>query len=211
MIAKLRGLLDSTGDGWAILDVNGVGYMLFCGARTLASLPARGEVVEFNVETHVREDHIHLYGFTTDADREMFRILTKVQGVGAKVGLAILSALSSSQVTQAIVAADISAFKKIGGVGPKLASRLITELKDKLSSFPLTEYQIDSAVPVAAKKVDAPSTNIVEEAVSALVNLGYGRTAAFSSVTRAVQNAGEMVTLPSLIKESLRELGSADG
>lgn len=209
MIAKLRGLLDSTGDGWAVLDVNGVGYMVFCGARTLAALPAKGEVVEFAVETHVREDHIHLYGFATIAEREMFQTLTTVQGVGAKVGLGILSALSAAQVTQAIAAGDATAFKKVGGVGPKLAARLVTELKDKLPALPA--FGIQSAAIVASKRNGAAGDNVAEEAVSALVNLGYGRTDAFRAVTRVVQAAGGTVTLPALIKNSLRDLGGADG
>jgi holliday junction DNA helicase RuvA len=209
MIAKLRGLLDSTGDGWAVLDVNGVGYMVFCGARTLAALPPKGEVVEFAIETHVREDHIHLYGFATNAEREMFRTLTTVQGVGAKVGLGILSALSAAQVTQAIAAGDASAFKKVGGVGPKLAARLVTELKDKLPALPAVGNQ--SPVTIASKGNGTSSGNIAEEAVSALVNLGYARTDAYGAVTRAVQAAGKTATLPALIKNSLRELGGADG
>ncbi len=210
MIAKLRGLLDSTGDGWAVVDVSGVGYMLFCGARTLAGLPPKGEVVEFAVETHVREDHIHLYGFSSNADREMFRTLTTVQGVGAKVGLAILSALSAPQVGQAIAAGDASAFKKVGGVGPKLAARLVTELKDKLPAVSLPGHML--ATTAGEKKTNgAAGANIVEEAVSALVNLGYGRTDAFGAVTRAAQGVGGAATLPALIKSSLRDLGGADG
>ncbi len=212
MIAKLRGLLDSTGDGWAVVDVSGVGYMLFCGARTLAGLPPKGEVVEFAVETHVREDHIHLYGFSSNADREMFRTLTTVQGVGAKVGLAILSALSAPQVAQAIAAGDASAFKKVGGVGPKLAARLVTELKDKLPVFPFPGNLSSGSLAAGGTKANgAAGANIVEEAVSALVNLGYGRTDAYGSVTRASQDAGETATLPALIKASLRDLGGADG
>ena len=212
MIAKLRGILDSTGDGWVVVDVSGVGYMLFCGARTLAALPLKGEVVEFAVETHVREDHIYLYGFATNAEREMFQTLTTVQGVGAKAGLAILSALSASQVAQAIAAGDAGAFKKVGGVGPKLAARLVTELRDKLPVLPFPGRQSVRALAAGGKRGNgAVGANIVEEAVSALVNLGYGRTDAFGVVTRAAQVAGDTVTLPALIRISLRELGGADG
>lgn len=209
MIAKLRGCLDSTGDGWAVIDVNGVGYMVFCGARTLAAFPASGEVVELSIETHVREDHIHLYGFSTNAEREMFRTLTTVQGVGAKVGLGILSALSAAQVTQAIAAGDAGAFKKVGGVGPKLAARLVTELKDKLPVLPAFGDQVAAAK--ALKSNNAGRGGVADEAVSALVNLGYGRTDAFGAVARAALAAGDAVTLPALIKDSLRELGGADG
>lgn len=209
MIAKLRGLLDSTGDGWAVIDVAGVGYMVFCGAPTLAAFPAKGEVIELSIETHVREDHIHLYGFTTNAEREMFRTLTTVQGVGAKVGLGILSALSAAQVAQAIAAEDPGAFKKVGGVGPKLAARLVTELKGKLPVLPAFGNQPSSSV--AKNSRGAGRGNIAEEAVSALVNLGYGRTDAYGAVARATQSAGDAATLPALIKDSLRELGGADG
>jgi Holliday junction DNA helicase RuvA len=212
MIAKLRGRLDSTGDGWAVVDVNGVGYVLFCGARTLAALPPIGEVVELTVETHVREDHIHLFGFTTSTEREMFRTLITVQGVGAKVGLAILSALSASQVVQAIAAGDAGAFKKVSGVGPKLAVRLATELKDKLPVFPFPGSRPVGTVAAGGKKSNgAVGANIIEEAVSALVNLGYGRTDAYGAVSRAVHVTGEAATLPELIRSSLRELGGADG
>jgi Holliday junction DNA helicase RuvA len=209
MIAKLRGLLDSTGDGWAVVDVAGVGYMVFCGSRTLAAFPAKGEFVELSIETHVRENHIHLYGFATNVEREMFQTLTTVQGVGAKVGLGILSALSAAQIAQAIAAEDAGAFKKIGGVGPKLAARLVTELKGKLPILPAFGNH-PVATPVKKSK-DAGRGNIAEEAVSALVNLGYGRTDAFGAVARATQSVGDSAALTALIKSSLRELGGADG
>ena len=209
MIAKLRGRLDSTGDGWAVVDVNGVGYMVFCGSRTLSNLPAVGEVVEFSIETHVREDHIHLYGFGSNAEREMFQVLTTVQGVGAKVGLGILSVLSAQEVTQSIAAGDASAFKKVAGVGPKLAARLVTELKDKLPAF--QTFGASSSPVTSVKAGKGSQGSVADEAVSALVNLGYGRTDAFGAVSRAAQVAGEKVSLPVLIKSSLQELGGADG
>ncbi len=207
MIAKLRGILDSTGEDFAVVDVGGVGYLVFCGSRTLAALPAVGDPVELAVETHVREDHIHLYGFTTASDREMFRTLTTVQGVGAKVGLAILSALSAEQIAQAIAAGDQTAFKRASGVGPKLAQRLVVELKDKLGAFPLMAPAAVAAIGKGAPR----GNNIVDDAVSALVNLGYGRLEAFGAVNRAAAAAGGAAPLNALIKTSLRELGSADG
>ncbi len=207
MIAKLRGRLDSTGEDWAVVDVGGVGYLLFCAARTLAALPGPGEMVELAVETHVREDHIHLYGFTSNADREVFRTLTTVQGVGAKVALAILSALSGEQVAQAIAAGDQSAFRRASGVGPKLAQRLIVELKDKLGGFALSS----AAAALPARKAPGAGGNLLEDAVSALVNLGYGRMEAFGAVNRAAQAAGGTAPLNALIKGSLKELGAADG
>ena len=208
MISKLRGRLDSVGEDWAVVDVGGVGYMLFCASRTLAALPPLGEAVEFAVETHVREDHIHLYGFSTTSDREMFRTLTTVQGVGAKVGLAILSALSAEQVAQAIAAGDQSAFKRASGVGPKLAARLVVELKDKLGAF---AFKTPTITPISAKAGKAPGGNVMEDAVSALVNLGYPRMEAFGAVSRAAQAAGGSAPLGALIKTSLRELGGVDG
>jgi len=207
MIAKLRGRLDSTGEDWAVVDVSGVGYLLFCAARTLSALPGLGEMVELAVETHVREDHIHLYGFSSNADREVFRTLTTVQGVGAKVALAILSALSGEQVAQAIAAGDQSAFRRASGVGPKLAQRLIVELKDKLGGFALSS----AAAALPARKAAGAGDNVLEDAVSALVNLGYGRMEAFGAVNRAAQAAGGTAPLNALIKGSLKELGAADG
>jgi Holliday junction DNA helicase RuvA len=207
MIAKLRGRLDSTGEDWAVVDVSGVGYLLFCAARTLSALPGLGEMVELAVETHVREDHIHLYGFSSNADREVFRTLTTVQGVGAKVALAILSALSGEQVAQAIAAGDQSAFRRASGVGPKLAQRLIVELKDKLGGFALSSL----AAALPARKAAGAGGNVLEDAVSALVNLGYGRMEAFGAVNRAAQAAGGTAPLNALIKGSLKELGAADG
>lgn len=209
MIAKLRGRLDSTGEDWAVIDVAGVGYLVFCGSRTLAHLPGVGEAVEFFIETHVREDHIHLYGFSSGSDREMFRTLTTVQGVGAKVGLSILSALSAEQIAQAIAAGDQTAFKKVSGVGPKLAQRLVAELKDKMSAFAFGS-PIAEKMP-AARNGKAAGGNLLEDAVSALVNLGYGRMEAFGAVNRAAQAAGGAAPLGALIKTSLRELGGADG
>ena len=206
MIAKLRGRLDSVGEDWAVIDVGGVGYLVFCGSRTLASMPGIGEAVELSIETHVREDHIHLYGFSTNTDRETFRTLMTVQGVGAKVGLSILSALSGEQISQAIAAGDQTAFKRVSGVGPKLAQRLVLELKDKLMPFAMTAAALTSPAPGNRAK----GGNIVEDAVSALVNLGYGRMEAFGAVSRAAL-ADNAAPLNALIKTSLRELGNLDG
>ncbi len=212
MIAKLRGRLDSTGEAqgenWAVVDAGGVGYLLFCAAKTLAALPPIGEIVELAVETHVREDHIHLYGFTSTADRQVFRTLTTVQGVGAKVGLAILSALSGTEVAQAIAAGDRTAFTRASGVGPKLAARLVTELKDKLGAL---AFSAPGPIPSTQQGSKAAGGRVREDAVSALVNLGYGRMEAFGAVARVVQTAGEAATLKDVIKTSLRELGAPIG
>ena len=200
MIAKLRGRVDSIGDGEAVIDVNGVGYLVFAPARTVADLTV-GESAEIFIETHVREDHIHLYGFATPADRETFRTLMTVQGVGAKVGLAILSVLSGDEAARAIAAQDSSAFRRVSGVGPKLAQRIVLELKDKLVAL--------TAAPLTANGAAPAGGRVVDDAVSALVNLGYGRTEAFSVVSRCVAQLGANTPVGNVIREALRELGEA--
>lgn len=207
MIAKLRGRLDSIGSDFAVVDVGGVGYLVFCGTRTIAGLPGIGEAVELAIETHVREDHIHLFGFATAREREMFTTLMTVQGVGAKVALAILSVLSSDQIVQAIGAGDQVAFKRANGVGGKLAARIVIELKDKVATFAMA----GAALTKAASPAKGAKSSAVDDAVSALVNLGYGRMEAFGAATRALQAGGEGASFQSLIKASLRELGGADG
>lgn len=208
MIAKLRGRLDSIGADFAVVDVGGVGYLVFCGTRTIAGLPGVGEAVELSIETHVREDHIHLYGFATAREREMFTTLMTVQGVGAKVALAILSALSSEQIVQAIGAGDQAAFKRANGVGGKLAQRIVAELKDKVAAFAVAGAMLPKA---AAPAKGAAKSTAVEDAVSALVNLGYGRMEAFGAASRAAQAAGEGANFQALIKASLRALGGDGG
>jgi len=209
LIAKLKGLLDSSGEDWAILDIGGVGYLAFCSSRTLTALPAPGEVVDLAIETHVREDHIHLYGFATRSERDSFRLLTTVQGVGARVCLAILSALSPEDVKQAVAAGDTEMFLRATGVGPKLAGRIVSELKDKVASLG------DMArLAVHAGVSGQNDNNAIEElstdAVSVLCNLGYSRIEAFGAVTRAMQTAASGVTLDNLIRSSLKELGASD-
>jgi Holliday junction DNA helicase RuvA len=203
MIAKLRGRVDSIGDGEVVVDVGGVGYLVFAPSRTLAALPGVGAVAELAIETHVREDHIHLYGFATAADRETFRTLTTVQGVGAKVGLAILSVLSGEEVSRAIAAQDTAPFRRAPGVGPKLAQRIVAELKDKLPAF---AAPTESAAPVKGAQ---SGNRIAEDAVSALVNLGYGRTEAFTVVSKFLHQLGANTPVGTIIRESLRELGEA--
>jgi len=207
MIAKLRGRLDSIGTDFAVIDVGGVGYLVFCGTRTIAGLPQVGEAVELSIETHVREDHIHLYGFATAREREMFTTLMTVQGVGAKVALAILSALSSDQIMQAIGAGDEAAFKRANGVGGKLAARIVVELKDKVAAFAVA----GAMLPKVAAPVKGATSSAVDDAVSALVNLGYGRMEAFGAASRAAQAAGEGVNFQALIKASLKSLGGEGG
>ena len=203
MIAKLRGRLDSFGTDSAVVDVGGVGYLVFCGTRTIAALPGVGEAVEFAIETHVREDHIHLYGFATPREREMFNTLMTVQGVGAKVALAILSALSSDQIMQAIGAADQAAFKRASGVGGKLAQRIVTELKDKVAAFAVAGAMLPkTAAPVKG----AVKTTAVEDAVSALVNLGIDQSSAARAVANAAKQFDAAAPAPELIRAALKEV-----
>ncbi|MDC3347528.1 Holliday junction branch migration protein RuvA [bacterium] len=201
MIAKLTGILDSVGDDWAILDVGGVGYLVFCSSRTLAQLPGTGEAVSFVIETHIREDHIHLYGFLDHAERDWFKLLTTVQGVGAKVGLGIQSVLGPKELTDAILAQDKGMITRAPGVGPKLATRLLTELKDKVGGMA-------SVAPAMAGAVAANDTDraAIEDAVSALVNLGYRRGDAFGAVTGAMRSIGDDAGVEDLIRAGLKEL-----
>ena len=201
MIAKLTGILDSVGDDWAILDVGGVGYLVFCSSRTLAQLPGTGEAVSFVIETHIREDHIHLYGFLDHAERDWFKLLTTVQGVGAKVGLGIQSVLGPKELTDAILAQDKGMITRAPGVGPKLAARLLTELKDKVGGMA-------SVAPAMAGAVAANDTDraAMEDAVSALVNLGYRRGDAFGAVTGAMRSIGDDAGVEDLIRAGLKEL-----
>lgn len=201
MIAKLTGILDSVGDDWAILDVGGVGYLVFCSSRTLAQLPGTGEAVSFVIETHIREDHIHLYGFLDHAERDWFKLLTTVQGVGAKVGLCIQSVLGPKELTDAILAQDKGMITRAPGVGPKLATRLLTELKDKVGGMA-------SVAPAMAGAVAANDTDraAMEDAVSALVNLGYRRGDAFGAVTGAMRSIGDDAGVEDLIRAGLKEL-----
>ncbi len=208
MIARLRGLLDESGDDWLIIDVGGVGYLVFCSARTLSRLPGRGEAVRLEIETHVREDHIHLYGFGDAPERAWFKLLTGVQGVGAKVGLAILSVLSPEQLTQAVAAGDKAAIARANGVGPKLAGRIASELKDKVGGLVLgTAAHAAAADGSAVTGGDkSPGASSADDAVSALVNLGYGRSEAFGAVARVIQDQGAEVPLSDLVRLGLKEL-----
>jgi Holliday junction DNA helicase RuvA len=210
VIARLKGLIDETGTDWLVLDVGGVGYLVFCSARTARAMPGRGEPAVLHVETHVREDHIHLYGFAEAREREAFRLLTTVQGVGARVALALLGALSPDELVAAIVAQDKAPLTRADGVGPRLAARLLTELKDRIVTLGAPLAAVSAAPPgaAAAAAVAAPDGigGVAADAVSALVNLGYGRTDAFGAVMRAHQAQADAATLETLIPAALREL-----
>lgn len=202
MIAKLSGLLDSVAETSCILDVSGVGYQVFCSARTLRNLPRPGEAVRLHVETHVREDHIHLYGFLSEAERECFNLLQTVQGVGAKVALGILSTLAPDELFRAIASADKTSLNRCDGVGPKLAVRLITELKDKVGGIALGPVANAASAEAVAETAGGP----VADALSALVNLGYKRADAFGAVTTAARALGDKANVQQLIPAALKEL-----
>ena len=203
MIGKLRGIIDSYGEDFIIVDVGGVGYLVHCSARTLQALPAQGEGVTLAIETHVREDQIKLFGFTGDVEREWFRLLQTVQGVGTKVALAVLSTLKPTDLASAIALRDKAAVARTPGVGPKVAERIVTELKDKAPAY----ADIDPAVVRLSGAVDdnrAPRP--VADAVSALVNLGYGQPQAAAAIATAARSAGEGAETKQLIRLGLREL-----
>ena len=204
MIGKLKGIIDSYGEESVIIDVGGVGYVVYCSARTLQALPAQGEAVTLSIETHVREDQIRLFGFLTDVEREWFRLLQTVQGVGTKVALAILSTLKPADLASAIALRDKAMITRAPGVGPKVAERVVTELKDKAPAY----ASVDPAVIRLSGAVDekrAPQPVI--DAVSALVNLGYGQPQAAAAIAAAAKSAGEGAEAKTLIRLGLKELG----
>jgi Holliday junction DNA helicase RuvA len=203
MIAKLKGLIDSYGEDYVIVDVNGVGYLVHCSARTLQALPAPGEAVTLAIETHVREDMIRLFGFQSDAEREWFRLLQTVQGVGAKVALAVLGTLKPTDLANAVALRDKAMVARTPGVGPKVAERIVTELKDKAPAF----ADIDPAVVRLSGAVeDKRAPQPVADAVSALVNLGYGQPQAAAAIAAASRGAGEGADTARLIRLGLKEL-----
>jgi Holliday junction DNA helicase RuvA len=201
VIAKLKGVIDSVDTDSAIIDVGGVGYLVAASARTLRDLVV-GEPATVLVETIVREDAIALYGFLETAERDWFRILTTVQGVGARVALSILSTLSPDEIARAIAAQDRATLSRPAGVGPKLAARLATELKDKAAAFGIAS----SASNAAQVAPTVPTGSLNEDAVSALVNLGYRRVEAFGAVARASQRLGAEAKLDAVIRAGLQEL-----
>jgi Holliday junction DNA helicase RuvA len=203
MIGKLKGIIDSYGEDFVIVDVNGVGYVVHCSARTLQALPATGEPVALAIETHVREDHIRLFGFLLDGEREWFRLLQTVQGVGAKVALAVLGTLPPSDLANAIALRDKAQVARTPGVGPKVAERIVTELKDKAPAF----ANVDPAlVHLSGALDDHRAPRPVTDAISALVNLGYGQPQAAAAIASASRSAGEKAETAQLIRLGLKEL-----
>ncbi|MBY0500844.1 MAG: Holliday junction branch migration protein RuvA [Alphaproteobacteria bacterium] len=195
MIAKLTGLIDTIGDTFLILDVSGVGYLVSCSSRTLSLAGVTGEKVTLFIETVMRAESLQLYGFNSREEQDCFRLLITIQGVGMRMSLALLSTLSPSEIYQAIASQDKLTLTRADGVGPKLASRIVTELKDK----------VPAELGLAASIYSFPSSlsPMVEEAVSALVNLGYRRIEAVSAVSKAHQHIGENAILNDLIRQGL--------
>ena len=222
MIAKLKGIIDTIGEDYCIIDVGGVGYLVFASAKTLGRLILKAPAALL-IETVVREDSITLFGFLDALEKEWFNTLTKVQGVGAKVGLSILSVLSPMQLAQAVNAQDKNSFTRANGVGPKLAARIVTELKDKIVSVPIVEVakDINMALNDDLTPVEETETfedNLVardddptkmEDAISALVNLGYQRLEAYKAVNQAMIKAPD-ADMGELIKLALKEFAMKD-
>jgi holliday junction DNA helicase RuvA len=203
MIGKLKGVIDAYGEDCVIVDVGGVGYLVHCSARTLQGLPGTGEPVVLSIETHVREDQIRLFGFLSDVEREWFRLLQTVQGVGTKVALSVLGTLKPADLANAVAMRDKAAITRSPGVGPKVAERIVTELKDKAPAY----TSVDPAVVRLTGEVEerrAPQP--VLDAISALVNLGYGQPQAAAAVAAANREAGDGVNTADLIRRGLKEL-----
>ena len=201
MIARLTGLVDQLSPDATVIDVGGVGYLTFCSTRTISKLPPTDTPVTLLVETHVREDHIHLYGFIDHAERDWFRQLTTVQGVGARVALAILSALSPEELGTAILNQDKAALSRADGVGPRLATRIVTELRDKAGGLAAAAMSTQPTI-TATDQNPGPAA----DAVSALVNLGYRRAEASGAVATAARRLGEAADAGALIRGGLQEL-----
>ena len=202
MIGSLSGLVDGIFDGYIILDVGGVGYRVFCSSKTVAKLSGMGQAAKLLIETQVREDHIHLFGFADSMEKQAFELITTVQGVGAKVALAILSALSASDLQMAIMTGDAKAITRANGVGPKLASRIVAELKGKTGTLGTNE----TMVVLQNTGANSATNGAMDEAISALVNLGYGKSEAGMTVASIMRQNPEIKTAE-LIRLSLKEIG----
>ena len=203
MIGKLKGTIDEIAGDYILVDVHGVCYVVFCSSRTLGAVGSQGEAVILYIETYVREDQLKLFGFKTEIEREWFRLLQSVQGVGAKVALAILSTLSASDLANAIALQDKAMVARAPGIGPKVAQRIVTELKNKAPALGGIDVpDIGLKQEIGEGVASAP----VADAVSALCNLGYSREQAASAVGAAVRDAGEDADSAKLIRLGLKEL-----
>ncbi len=203
MIGKLTGVVDSYGEDWVILDVNGVGYLVHCSAKTLEALPQRGEAGRLFIETQIRDDQIRLMGFISEVEREWFRLLLTVQGVGSRVALAVLGTLSASELASAVALQDKAMIARSPGVGPKVAARIAAELKDKAPG--ITDVDM-GVIRLQSELGDKVAPKPASEAVSALVNLGYGQTQASAAIAAAMREAGDGAETARLIRLGLKEL-----
>ena len=203
MIGKLKGVVDEIAEDHAIIDVHGVGYVVFCSARTLGNLPSTGEATVLLIETYVREDVLRLFGFGTALEREWFRLLQSVQGVGAKVALAVLGALTPSELANAIALRDLAMLSRAPGVGKKVAERLVTELKNKAPAF---EGEASGSMGLKQELGEGVASSAVTDAVSALANLGYSREQAANAVAAAIRQVGDDADSAKLIRLGLKEL-----
>ena len=203
MIGKLKGIVDSYGEDYIILDVGGVGYQVHCSARTLQALPSPGEAATLSIETYVREDQIKLFGFASDVEREWFRLLQTVQGVGAKVAMSVLGTLKAIRTRFSSCHARQGHGGPHAGRGQKVAERIVTELKDKAPAY----ANVDPAVVHLAGALDEKrAPRPIADAVSALVNLGYGHPQAAAAIAAAARSAGEDADTATLIRHGLKEL-----
>ena len=200
MIAKLSGRLDETGLDWAVIDVGGVGYLVHCSARTLTALGEKGEACTVYTDLQVSENDMRLIGFASGGERDWFRMLTLVQGVGSKVALAILSALSTEELQRACANGDAKQVARANGVGPKLAARIVNELKDKAGGLP--------SAPSIGGTMISPAGGSSADAVSALENLGFKPAIAAEAVAHAQAELGSEAGLNDLVRMALKKASS---
>jgi holliday junction DNA helicase RuvA len=205
MIGKLKGVVDAVGESHAVIDVNGVGYEVQASARTLRALKP-GEPISLAIETHVREDAIRLYGFTSEVERGWFRTLQTIQGVGAKVALAVLGTLAPQDLANAVALQNWAAVEQAPGVGKKLAQRVVAELKDKAPALSAAALNVPPASLGRRRETAVPNNNTAAEAISALTNLGYQPAVASQAVAAAIAELGEAADTPKLIRRGLKEL-----
>ncbi|MEW9614220.1 Holliday junction branch migration protein RuvA [Shinella sp. S4-D37] len=203
MIGKLKGTIDEIGEDHVVIDVHGVGYVAFCSARTLGKLGSSGEAAVLFIETYVREDQFRLFGFLSALEREWFRLLQSVQGVGSKVALAVLSTLTPGELANAIALQDKTAVSRAPGVGPKVAVRIMTELRNKAPAF---AGEASGSIGLKQELGEGVASAPVADAVSALTNLGYSRDQAANAVAAALKNGGEGADSAKLIRLGLKEL-----
>ena len=201
MIGKLKGIIDAIGENHCVIDVNGVGYEVQASSRTLRNLKP-GEAASLAIDTHVREDAIRLFGFSTEVERAWFRTLMNVQGVGSKVALSALGTLAPQDMANAIALGDWASFERTPGIGKKLAERIVLELKDKAPAY----APVDASLSKLQAELDAPKPTAASDAVSALVNLGYGQSQAGAAVSTAMRKGGDDQPTERLIRLALKEL-----